>query len=122
MPLALSETGTVSRTEVSLRSQRDPQRPDRVYPTIGDAASTLQADAGRMADRHGIAVVGNRAAGDAYECASPGAPRFAMTKFRPTTLSTTLVARPVLYDQLTKNAGRQDPGGMSGEARKAGPR
>ena len=53
---------------------------------MGDAASTLQADAGSMARRYGIAVVGNRVAGDPYGCASPSAPRFAMTKFRPTTL------------------------------------
>jgi LuxR family maltose regulon positive regulatory protein len=60
-----------------------------------------------MAEHHGIAVVGNRAAGDAYGCASPGTPRFAMTKFRPTTLPATLVARPVLHDQLTRDAGRR---------------
>src|ERR1700740_3388054 len=33
--------------------------------------------------------------------------RFALTKFRPTTLPATLVARPVLHDQLTAGAGQR---------------
>ena len=38
--------------------------------------------------------------------ASDGA-RFALAKFRPTTLPATLVTRPVLHDRLTAGAGQQ---------------
>jgi LuxR family transcriptional regulator, maltose regulon positive regulatory protein len=38
--------------------------------------------------------------------ASPGV-RFALAKFRPTTLPTTLVTRPVLHDRLTAGAGQR---------------
>jgi LuxR family transcriptional regulator, maltose regulon positive regulatory protein len=41
------------------------------------------------------------------EHASSQGPRFALTKFRPTTLPATLVERPVLYDRLTAGAGQR---------------
>jgi LuxR family transcriptional regulator, maltose regulon positive regulatory protein len=42
----------------------------------------------------------------AEHSASQG-PRFALTKFRPTTLPATLVTRPVLHDRLTAGAGQR---------------
>ena len=36
-----------------------------------------------------------------------GAARFALTKFRPTTLPATLVTRSVLHDRLTAGAGKR---------------
>ena len=44
--------------------------------------------------------------GAAGRSAFPGT-RFAASKFRPTTLPSTLVTRPVLHDQLTAGAGKQ---------------
>jgi len=38
---------------------------------------------------------------------APRGARFALSKFRPTTLPTTLVTRPELHDQLTAGAGRR---------------
>jgi hypothetical protein len=64
-------------------------------------------DTGRMAGRYGIAVVDDPAGSDADGRAWPGAPRFALAKFRPATLPATLVARPMLHDQLTAGAGRR---------------
>src|SRR5215467_6432000 len=44
--------------------------------------------------------------GAAGRSAFPGK-RFALSKFRPTTLPSTLVTRPALHDQLTAGAGKQ---------------
>ena len=47
------------------------------------------------------------AEGTAIERGASHGARFALTKFRPTTLPTTLVTRPALHDQLTAGAGQR---------------